>query len=209
MLNDSHVKPPTSVRPSLRQMVRRLRWDLMDREERQYYGYWLISGLPGLFGNMVRARYLAPRMKAAGKNLNVLAGCRFRSIELLEVGDNVSIGFDNFLQALGGLKIGSNVMTAPGVKIWSVNHDYDDPDRTVAEQGGTAKPVILEDDVFIASNAFILPGVHLPTGCVVSAGSVVGAKAYRPYSILAGNPARVIGYRGGRAPDLTGQQVSA
>lgn len=174
----------------------------MDRRERFAYGYWLIWQVPGLFGNMLRARYLAPRMKRAGPNLTVLAGCRFRSIENLEVGANVSIGYDNFLQAKGGLRIGDDVSTAPGVKIWSVNHDYDDPDVPVEKQSQTEAPVVIGNNVFIASNAFILPGANLPEGCIVSAGAVVGGKPYRPYSILAGNPARVIGYRGGRTPEV-------
>lgn len=181
-------------------LLRRLIWDLRDPAERVYYGYWLTSQVPGLFGNMLRGRYLAPRMKRAGKKLVVLAGTRFRSLERLEVGDNVSIGYDNFLQARGGLTIGNNVTLAPGVKIWSVNHNFDDPDVPMREQGHTLKPVVIEDDVFIASNAFVLPGTTLSQGCIVSAGAVVGGKVYRPYSILAGNPARVIGYRGGRMP---------
>jgi acetyltransferase-like isoleucine patch superfamily enzyme len=181
-------------------LLKRLRWDLLDRHERAYYGYWFIWQVPGIFGNQLRSKYLSTRMKRAGKNFHVMAGCRFRSMENLEVGDNVNIGFDNFLQAKGGLRIGNNVSLAPGVKIWSTNHDYDDPDRPVSDQGHTNKPVVIGDNVFIASNAFILPGTHLPEGCIVSAGSVVGGKPYRPFSVLAGNPARVIGYRGGRVP---------
>jgi len=139
-------------------------------------------------------------MKSAGTKFRVLAGCRFRSIENLEVGDNVQIGFDNFLQALGGLRIGNDVRTAPGVKIWSVNHQYGDADAPINEQGQTQKPVVIGNNVFIGSNAFIMPGVTLPDGCIVSAGAVVAAKVYRPYSMLAGNPARVIGFRGGKEP---------
>jgi acetyltransferase-like isoleucine patch superfamily enzyme len=84
---------------------------------------------------------------------------------------------------------------APGVKIWSVNHNYQDKDKLIEEQGQTEHEVIIGNDVFIASNAFIIPGVHLPDGAVVSAGAIVGKKFYKPFSILAGNPARVIGYR--------------
>jgi maltose O-acetyltransferase len=183
-------------------LLKRLKWDLQDRQERKYYGYWLLWEIPGIFGNLARARYLSRRMGAAGANLEVLAGCRFRSLERLVVGDNVHIGYDNFLQAHGGLTLGDNVRTGPGVKIWSVNHEYDDPDVPVAEQGLEEKPVVIGNNVFIASNAFIMPGVSLPEGCVVSAGAVVGAKSYRPFSILAGNPARVIGYRGGKTPGV-------
>lgn len=187
-------------RTGLGHLVKRLKWDLQDPRERVYYGYWLVWQIPGLFGNMLRARYMRRHMKEAGDNLTILAGCRFRSVENLVVGDNVSLGYDNFLQARGGLEIGDDVGTAPGVKIWTANHNYDDPEVPVGDQPETEKPVTIGDNVFIASNAFVLPGANLGEGCIVSAGAVVGGKAYRPYSILAGNPARVIGYRGDRGP---------
>lgn len=186
-------------------ILRRFWWDLRDRRERMNLGYALIWQIPGMAGDLLRSRYLRPRMKAAGRGLRVQAGTRFRSIENLEVGDNVTIGFDNFLQAKGGLKLGSNVVFAPGVKVWTTNHNVSDPDVPVRSQGHTNAPVVIEDDVFVASNAFILPGTTLSHGCIVSAGSVVNGKTYRPYSILGGNPARVIGYRGGRTPEREGE----
>lgn len=169
---------------------------------------WAIRQTPGTFGNLLRARYLAPRMKSAGSNLTVMAGCRFRSIRNLEVGDNVTIGFDNFIQARGGVRIGSNVGLGPGVQIWSVSREHSDPDAAAIEQGKGHKPVVIENNVFIASNAFVLPGATIPEGCIVSAGAVVGGTAYHPFSILGGNPARIIGYRGGRSPaqEVEGEQ---
>jgi len=195
-----------SVKITWRRLFQRLRWDLMDKRERTYYVYWLIWQIPGAFGNLLRAKYMSKKMKSAGEGLKILPGCRFRSIENLSVGRYVSLGYDNFLQARAGLTIGDFVTTAPGVKIWSVNHDYMDPDKPVEAQGHTFKPVTIGNNVFIASNAFILPGAQIPDGCVISAGAVVGGKTYRPYSILAGNPARVIGYRGGRAPGQEGAE---
>lgn len=100
------------------------------------------------------------------------------------------------------LYLGYWLMTAPGVKIWTTTHNFDDPDTPVMDQGLTDKPVVIGDDVYIASNAFIMPGTTLPRGCIVAAGAVISGKAYRPFSILAGNPAQVIGYRGGRSPDV-------
>lgn len=182
-------------------IIRRFWWDLLDRNERLNLFYSLVWQIPGSTGDYLRVRHLAPRMKKVGKRLRVQSGTRFRSIENLEVGDNVTIGFDNFFQAKGGLKLGDNVICAPGVKIWTTNHNVSDPDVPVRSQGHTNAPVVIEDDVFIASNAFILPGTTLSRGCVVSAGAVVSGKVYRPYSILGGNPARVIGYRGGMTPD--------
>ena len=73
--------------------------------------------------------------------------------------------------------------------------NFEDKNVLIANQGVKEAEVIIGNDVWISSNAFILPGVVLPDGVVVSAGSVVGIKAYSPYSIVAGNPARVIGSR--------------
>lgn len=186
--------------PSLLGILRRLSWDIRDRSERVNLGYWLIWQFPGISGNMMRTRYLRRYLKRAGRNIQVMAGCRFRSVENLEVGDNVNIGFDSFLQAIGGLTIGNNVSLAPGVKIWTTTHNNSDPEVPMRDQGQTNNPVVIGDDVFIASNAYILPGAVLPRGCIVSAGAVVSGMAYQPFSILAGNPARVVGYRADQVP---------
>lgn len=55
-------------------------------------------------------------------------------------------------------------------------------------------PIILEDDVWIGENSLILSGVTLRRGTVVAAGSVV-TKSSEPYSIIGGNPAKLIKYR--------------
>jgi len=181
---------------SLTQLGKRLWWDILDPIERKYLVYYLISGIPGLFGDMSRGRFVSRRAQKCGKNLRVLAGTRFRSMENLTIGDGVSIGYDNFIQAFGGVVIGNDVMTAPGVKIWSVNHNINDRNTIIQKQGQTKAPVVIGNDVWIASNAFILPGVTLPEGVVVTAGAIVGVKPYKPYAIVSGNPARIIGYRG-------------
>jgi len=92
-------------------------------------------------------------------------------------------------------------MTGPSVKIWSVNHNYQKGNILIQDQGQTKDEVVIDDGVWIAANTFISPGVHLPEGAIVSSGSVVGKKPYKPYSIIAGNPARVIGFREGYAPN--------
>ena len=48
---------------------------------------------------------------------------------------------------------------------------------------------------WLGADVFVMPGVDLPEGCVVAARSVVAKKAYPPFSILAGYPARVVGRR--------------
>ncbi len=185
----------TVNKASLKYMLKRFYWDLLDPDERKYLFYYCISQFPGAAANLLRGRFVAKKARSVGRNLIVMSGTRFRSIENLSIGDEVQIGYDNFIQALGGVSIGDYSMTAPGVKIWSVNHNYRDKNKLITDQGQTTSPVVIGCDVWIAANAFISPGVNLPDGCVVSSGAVVGVKDYKPYSIIAGNPARVIGFR--------------
>ena len=56
------------------------------------------------------------------------------------------------------------------------------------------KPVVIEDDVWIGGRVIILPGVHVGTGCVIGAGAVV-TRDTPPYTIVAGNPAKIKKYR--------------
>lgn len=50
---------------------------------------------------------------------------------------------------------------------------------------------VIENDVWIGQNAVILPGVHISSGVIIGANSVVGTDI-SPYSIVVGNPARLL-----------------
>ena len=50
---------------------------------------------------------------------------------------------------------------------------------------------VIGNDVWIGQNAVILPGVHIGDGAIIGAGSVVGSDV-EPYTIVVGNPARVL-----------------
>jgi acetyltransferase-like isoleucine patch superfamily enzyme len=54
-----------------------------------------------------------------------------------------------------------------------------------------SKPVVIEDKVWIALNTLVLKGVTIGYGSIVAAGAVV-TKDVPPYSVVAGNPARVV-----------------
>lgn len=57
--------------------------------------------------------------------------------------------------------------------------------------GGKDYCIRIDNDVWIGAGAIIMNGVHLGEGCVIGAGSVV-TKDVPPYTIVAGNPARVV-----------------
>jgi len=183
------------------QILKLFWWAMRDRTGRMHLRYELARNLPGDYGFALRARILRPHLGSVGKHVRVHVGVRIRNHHTLMLGENVTLGVDNFIQAAGGVTIGDASLLGPGVKVWSTNHVFEDPDRPIREQGAEYKPVVIGGDCWLGSNAFIMPGTELGDGCIVSAGSVVGAKKYPPYSILMGNPARVIGNRRKAAGD--------
>jgi maltose O-acetyltransferase len=85
------------------------------------------------------------------------------------------------------VKIGENVRIAPYTII--LDSDFHDIKDHFAD--GPSKPVIIEDNVWLATRCTILKGVRIGKGSVVAAGSVV-TKDVPPNCIVAGVPARVI-----------------
>ena len=80
------------------------------------------------------------------------------------------------------------------------NLNIDDINIPIMQQGTSCAKIdfnnkiysiVIKDDVWIGSKCILLSGTYLEKGCVVSAGSVVSGK-FDPYSVIAGNPARVI-----------------
>jgi len=170
-------------------------WDIKDEIGRFNYYNAILMHIPGNLGLELRRSIISRYFESCGHEVHILEGVKFRGVHKLRVGDNVRLGNDNFIQATGGVTLGNGVMLGPGVKIWSVNHKYDDLNIPIYEQGYEHEAVKIGDGVWLGANVFVLPGVTIPEGCVVSAGSVVHKKAYPPFSILVGNPCRVVGTR--------------
>ena len=104
----------------------------------------------------------------------------------LTVGENTTIGNDSFFDARDSITIGSCVNIAAEVRIYTREHDIDDP--YFSEAGG---PVMIEDYVYIGTRVTILPGVKVGYGSVVASGAVV-TKDVPPYMLVGGVPAKVI-----------------
>ncbi len=170
-------------------------WSLRDPVGRMAILYAMVRNMPGNYGFAARARVLHRHFATVGERVRIHEGARFRNVHKISLGEYVTFGVDNFIQAAGGLTIGDYSLLGPGVKVWTTNHVFADPDTIIREQGAEYRAVTIGRDVWVGSNAFIMPGTELGDGCIVSAGSVVGAKCYPAYSILMGNPARVIGNR--------------
>ncbi len=95
-----------------------------------------------------------------------------------------------YFQALNGIQIGENFLFAPGVKLISANHDFDNRRKSQSGPG-----ILIGKNVWIGANAVILPGVVIGDNCIVGAGSVVTKSFPMADSILGGVPAKIIGQR--------------
>ncbi|NQX76325.1 acyltransferase [Gilvibacter sp.] len=105
------------------------------------------------------------------------------------IGSRTRIGLSNTV--IGPAKIGNDVRLAQNVVLSGLNHNYQGIDIPIHEQGVTTQPIVVEDESWIGANAVIVPGVTIGKHCIVAAGSVV-TKSVPAYSVVAGNPARVI-----------------
>ncbi|WP_338110670.1 acyltransferase [Roseivirga pacifica] len=111
--------------------------------------------------------------------------------EGMSIGDNSNIGPYSYIGCSGKITIGNNVMMGPRVSMFAENHNYSDTSIPMKEQGVSLSEIVVNNDCWIASNATILAGVTIGEGSIIAAGAVV-TKDIPPYSIVAGNPAKVI-----------------
>lgn len=128
-------------------------------------------------------------MKVGGQT-DIWAGNRFNVADSVTIGRNTIVGPCNVFLARGGMTIGDHVNLSGFSYFISQAHDA----RGANFNPTVFKPVIIENHVWVATHAMIMPGVKLGQGCVVAAGAVV-TKNVEPFTIVAGNPARVIGQR--------------
>ena len=159
-----------------------------------YYGF--LTYLPDHkeFGGKLwlRLRLFCCRriFKKCGKNVNIKRRSNFGSGRNLEIGDNSNLGPNCCVP--GNTIIGKNVMMGPNVYILQRNHAFDRTDIPMVEQGYTAnKQTVIGDDVWIGRDVLMTPGRTIKQGTIVAGGTVL-CKDFDEYSIVGGNPSRLI-----------------
>jgi acetyltransferase-like isoleucine patch superfamily enzyme len=105
------------------------------------------------------------------------------------IGNYTRIGLHNTI--IGPVTIGHHVNLAQGITVTALNHKFENPDIRIDEQGISTKPVIIGNDIWVGTNAVILPGVTIGDHSVIAAGAIV-TKDVPPHSLVAGVPAKVI-----------------
>ncbi|MCX7749013.1 MAG: acyltransferase [Clostridia bacterium] len=160
--------------------------------------YWVARHLPSssapysLGAKHIRSFICRRIFKRAGRNINIEHGAFFASGFDIEIGDNSGLGLN--CRITGPLKIGNDVMMGPDVMIFTQNHETSRLDIPMWKQTAPKKAVVIEDDVWIAARAIILPGITIHKGSIIASGAIV-TKDVPPYAVVGGNPAKIIKFR--------------
>lgn len=113
----------------------------------------------------------------------------------IAIGNNSAIGAHSFIGGQGGVEIGNDVIIGPGLGIYSANHIFSDKEIKIRLQGESKVGVEIGNNCWLGANVTILDGVSIGEGTVIGANSLI-TKNIPPYSIVIGNPGKVVKMRG-------------
>ena len=120
---------------------------------------------------------------------------KFQKKFVFPFGKECSIGWDVTIDYSGGIVFGWNVRISHEARIYTHDHIVEDKNITLFNQGHKAIGLKVGNDVWIGEGSFILPQVKkIGDGAIIGARAVV-TQDVPEYSIVAGNPAKIIGTR--------------
>lgn len=126
--------------------------------------------------------------------MDIGLGVFIRAPEKMKIGNDVFIGGDCSIDAIGGLQVGSYCALAARTTILTLDHHFRDAESIPWDDVRLIKPVVIEDYVWVGMNASILPGVTIGEGAIIGMGAVVVSDV-PPRAIVVGNPGKITGHR--------------
>ncbi|GIH05506.1 hypothetical protein Rhe02_35730 [Rhizocola hellebori] len=106
----------------------------------------------------------------------------------VRLGDHTTL--NPYTVVRGNVTIGDGVRIGAHASLLGFNHSAD-PALPIHRQPVVSKGIVVGDDVWIGSNAIILDGVTVGAHSIIGAGAVV-TKDVQPWSVMGGNPARLL-----------------
>lgn len=151
------------------------------------------------------------RNSGASENVTIDENCTIGGSFIVLFGGKVSVGKNTYIgpgtsiQAKESITIGRDVIIANNVVLVDNNNHPVSPlerkkmsacsdhinDELWSWKYAESKPIIIEDNVWIGRDTRILKGVTIGKGSIVALGAIV-THDVPPYSVVAGNPARVV-----------------
>lgn len=151
-----------------------------------YVPNYIIAYVPSYTVRHLYYRYILGIKIGRGSSIHM--GAFFYESNLV-IGENCCINRKCHLDCRGQITFGNNVSISPECNLITGSHDLNSADFAYISGN-----IILNNYVWLGTRAMILPGVEIGEGAVVCAGAVV-TKDVKPYQIVAGIPAKVIGER--------------
>lgn len=147
----------------------------------------LVSQIPTKVGDLIRYQFYKFSLNSCGKNVRICIGTIFSKKDI-NIGNNVYIGP---YCSIGLVDLGDDIMIANSTHVLSGSnqHGFSRIDIPMSKQKGKFKRVYIDSDCWIGANCVIMS--DLKKGCILAAGSIL-TTTNDEYSILAGNPAKVI-----------------
>lgn len=147
----------------------------------------ILSVIPAFIGRELRYAFYRSRLARCGDHVVF----EFGTIVLYpaaEIGDHVRLGRFNLV---GVARIGDYVMSGQSCHFLSggKTHGFEDTTVPMILQPFHRESITIGDDVWIGQNSVVMNDIG--TGSVIGAGSVV-VKPVAPYSVVAGNPAKLL-----------------
>lgn len=157
-----------------------------------YKALWMIvwtifvRPFPRISGNFIMKTLLRIFGAKIGKGCRIYSSAKILVPYNLVIGDNVILADRLLIQNTALVQIGTNSIISQGTYICAGSHDiYKETFDTVR------KPIIIGENVWVAAECFIGPGVNIGDGAVAGARSCV-FKSIEPWTLVGGNPAKVI-----------------
>lgn len=147
----------------------------------------LLSVLPGKTGVYLRVGFYRFAIKYCGTDAVISFMVLFSQADT-EIAKGVYIGPQS---NIGLCSIGPNTLLGSGVHVMSGKgqHNFADLNTPIKDQGGTFQKISIGKNCWLGNGAMIM--ANIGEGCIVGAGSVV-IHDIPAYSIVAGNPAKII-----------------
>lgn len=193
-MNTEHIRQGLKSSPRLKRLL-----DYLIMNQRDARPRWYVRLLAPLYQHRGRGSkiYSSVRMDtppyrrfSLGRQSVIESYCCINNaVGDVVIGDYTRIGIHNTI--IGPVTIGNHVNLAQSITVTALNHNFDDANKRIDEQGVSTSQTVIDDDVWIGANAVILSGVTISTHSVVAAGAVV-TKDVPPHSLVAGVPAKII-----------------
>lgn len=151
-----------------------------------------------IIGDYVKLYALGSQPLSIGDNVNigsfsqVVISTTFYDLgKFIKIGSNVGIGEFSYLGGAGGLEIGDDTIIGQYFSAHPENHNYENDDLPIRQQGTTRKGIKIGSNCWIGAKVTILDGVEIGDNCVVAAGAVI-TKSFPNDVVIGGIPAKVI-----------------